>query len=162
MLMQSTTSAPHGGGDRARNGRLGVERYADAQVKLARTCDRLSGVAFGLDVEGHAVTAGFPDLLEVTRGLRGHQVTVEHAALLVHEVGYRLQDDRADRDLVDETVTQVEVKDAGPGVKQRAQLLPKPGEVSGVDRGLDLHSARRSIPAHARAPDCVYAATRRR
>ena len=94
-------------------------------------CSRASGdqrarVVGDLDVEGDAVAAGARDLRDVPLGVVDHEVAVEHAAPLVHEAGDRLQDDRADRDRLDEVaVADVEVEDARAGVEQLLDLLAR-------------------------------------
>ena len=61
-----------------------------------------------------------------------------------------LEDDRADRDRLDEVpVADVEVEDARARAQQHLDLLAEPREVGRVERGLDLHRSDPVVPAHA-------------
>ncbi len=109
----------------------------------ARGGDRRGDVVDDLVVERHAVAAGRRDLREVARRVVDHEVTVEHAARVVHARRDRAEDDRADRDGLDEVpVPDVEVKDATAGVEEDVDLLAEAREVGRVERRLDLDGLR--------------------
>ena len=100
-------------GCRGLDGSVGVEGDAHAEVELPGSRDRGRHVVTHLDVEGDAVAARLPDLLEVALGLHDHQVAVDPATGLVDGRRDRLHHDRADRDRRDELpVADVDVEDA--------------------------------------------------
>ena len=104
----------------------------------------------GLVVDGDAVTAGPLDRSEVLLRRLRHQVAVDERPAVVDDRRDPLQDDRADRDRLDEVaVADVEVKDAHARAEQHLDLLAEPREVGRVERGLHLHRSDPVVPAHA-------------
>ena len=86
-------------------------------------------------------------------------MAVEHAAEPVDDRRDRLEDDRADRDRLDEVpVTDVEVEDAHARLHDRLDLLAEPREVGRVERRLDLGGAHPFVPAHRRIFSAAEAA----
>src|SRR5918996_2359395 len=95
------------------DGRPRVECDSDPEPAGACLGDVVQRVLTGLDVEGHAVSTGSCDSLEVPFRALDHEVAVETTAPRVHERRDRGEYDRADRDLRDEVaVADVEVEDA--------------------------------------------------
>ena len=146
-----------GRGSHLLGGALGVERDAERQAELARL--RLDGRQLAPDdfiVDGHAVRPGLRERLEVLVRVLGHQVDVEDSAPLAEQRRDRLQDDRPDRDRLDEVpVADVELEDLGAGVEQLGQLVAEPREVGRVDGRLDLGAARPVAPTHGGDPASV-------
>ena len=131
--------------------RLRVERDAGSEPELTRLRDHAREVGAGLVVHRDAVPAGLRDRLEMLPGRLDHQVAVEDAAALVDERRDRLEDDRADRDRLDEVpVADVELEDLRARVHDDLDLLAEPREVRRVERRLDLDSAHPVLPAHGR------------
>ena len=78
-----------------------------------------------------------------------HQVTVEDAALAVHERLDRVEHDRPDRDRLDEVaVADVEVEGPCTGAQERVDLLAEPREVGRVQRRLNFDRSRPARPEH--------------
>ena len=137
--MQSTWSSVVGqaGHDVGRRGR--VERQARVEPGVAHGLKRVVHVRRGLPVDGDRVGARPPRSPSIAplRAL-DHEVHVEHAAALVHQVAERVDDQRADRDRRHEVaVHHVHVDDARAGVHDRLDLLAEAREVGRQDRGRD-------------------------
>ena len=74
-----------GGGHRILDGRLRIERDADAQAEGPRVSDCRGGVVARLDVEGDAVSPGLRDGLEVALRLGHHEMAVQPPSPTTHE-----------------------------------------------------------------------------
>src|SRR5207253_4778658 len=106
------------------------EGHTDLQLFRARGPDNAVQIVARLDVNRDAVPARGGDGLEVLRGRLGHQMTVDHPALPVDLIRDGLEDDRPDRDRLDEvTVAHVEMEDADTGAHEHVDLLAQPREV---------------------------------
>ena len=130
--------------------RLGfrVERNACAEAELARLTDHAWQVVAGLEVHGDAVAARLGNLPKVL-GRLDHQVAVERPHRTGGRSANRLEDDRPDRDRLDEmSVTHVELEDPRSGPQQAFELVTEAREIRRVDRRLDLRSAYPVVPAH--------------
>ena len=78
-----------------------------------------------------------------------HQMAVDPAAEVVDARSDRSQHDRADRHRRDEMpVADVEVEDAGAGLRDVLDLLTEPPEVRRVERRLDLDRPHPVAPRH--------------
>ena len=81
-------------------------------------------------MDDQRVGSGGGELVDPPLRALDHQVHVEHAAALVHEIAQRLHDQVTDRDRRHEVaVHHVDVDDARAGVHHLLDLLAEPGEV---------------------------------
>ena len=112
--MQSTRSTSSPAAATTSSGSVsGLKATPTPSSSSRACCDHAREVVAGLVVHGHAVPAGLRDLPEMLLRALDHEVAVEHAAEPVDDRRDRLEDDRADRDRLDEVpVTDVEVEDA--------------------------------------------------
>ena len=133
--MQSTwsTSSVEAGHHVGRGG--GVEGQPGVEAGVAHRLERVVHVRRGLPVHDQRVRAGGRELLDAPLGPLDHQVHVEHAAAVVHEVAQRVHDQRPDRDRRHEVaVHHVHVDHARARVHHLLDLLAEAGEVGGEDR----------------------------
>ena len=111
------------------------------------SAERLVQVGAGLDVHGARVGPGLREFGQLALGLLDHEMHVDRAPALVHEVGERRHDARAERDHGDEmAVHHVDVERARTGVEQLDDLAAKRAEVGREDRRDHQCPGR---PAHA-------------
>src|SRR5204862_8180029 len=96
-----------------RGARLRLEGETDLELVHARRADHRGEILAGLVVHGDAVTSGLGDRTEVPLRVLRHQMTVDLRAGVVDLLRDRLQDDRPDRDRLDEVpVADAEMEDA--------------------------------------------------
>ena len=106
------------------------------QTGVAHRLERVVHVRGGLPVHDQGVGAGSRVLLHPPLGPLDHQVHVEHAAALVHEVAQRADHQVADGDRRHEVaVHHVHVDDPRARVHHLFDLGAEAGEVGGEDRG---------------------------
>ena len=151
MLMQSTMSTPDeiAACGRVRRTRLRLERETDLQIERTRLEHDRREIGTSLVVDGDAVPAGSLDLGEVLLGRLRHEMTVDVTVARVDDRRDPLEDDRADRDRLDEVaVADVEVEDARARPQQHLDLLAETREVGRVERRLDFHRSDPVVPAH--------------
>ena len=145
--MQSSRSASRAASRSAAVGVAGIERRAGRHAELVDQPERVVQVRAGLDVHRARVGAGLRELGQLALGLLDHEVHVDRAAALVHEVGERRHDARAERDHGDEMpVHHVDVERARAGVEQLDDLAAERAEVGREDRRQHQCPGR---PAHA-------------
>ena len=102
----------------------------------------MGGVRGGLGVEGDGVGSRPHELPGLALGALDHEMRLQHSARVVHALGERGDDQRAERDRGDEVpVHDVDVDHAGARVEHLPDLLAQAAEVGGQDRGSDAHVA---------------------
>ena len=81
-----------------------------------------------------------------------HQVAIERATRLVHELGDRAQHDRADRHRRDEVaVADVEMEDPRARLERGPELIPEARKIGRAERRLNLHLTADAVPPPHRA-----------
>ncbi len=136
-----------GGGCCFLDGGLRIECNPDAETELAGVLDGAGRIGTRFEVEADTVGPRSLQRGELSLRFLHHEVTADHALALVDQRRNRSQNDRADRDFLDEvSITDVEVEDSCPCFEQGEQLGSQLREVCGVDRRCNLDAAKPSFP----------------
>ena len=112
----------------------GERHQADVEPRLAHGLERVVDVRSGLPVHDDRVGPGAREVLDPALGALDHEVDVERAAAVVHQIPERVDDQRPDRDGRHEVaIHHVHVNHTRAGVHHCLHLVAQTGEVGRQD-----------------------------